>query len=136
MIRPSRLIEVDGFPGYYAGDDGQIYTWRQSRILRPMVATVDSHGYPAVYLYMGKGTRRHVRVHRLVCRAFHGEPPASTVARKCLVRHLDGNKLNARPANLAWGSYAQNYADWKAQQAEWAYRESLGPSSCEEEVPF
>lgn len=48
-----------------------------------------------------------IYVHRLVAAAWHGAPqPGQGVA-----RHLNGNALDNRPANVAWGSAADNYAD-------------------------
>ena len=42
--------------------------------------------------------------HRLICAAFHGEPPSISSQ----ARHLNGNKLDNRPANLKWGSVLDN----------------------------
>lgn len=45
-------------------------------------------------------------VHRLVLRAFVGEPVGGQLA-----RHLDGNPENNRVSNLAWGTPADNGED-------------------------
>jgi len=45
-------------------------------------------------------------VHRLVAEAFLPEPLAGEQ-----VRHLNGDKSDARAENLAWGSAAENAAD-------------------------
>jgi hypothetical protein len=45
-----------------------------------------------------------VSVHRLVCRAFHGEPPHG----KPCVNHIDGIKGNNSPDNLKWTSISEN----------------------------
>lgn len=59
------------------------------------------------YLCVGSNARdskiRRHRVHRLVCIAFHGEPPNN----KC-VDHIDGNKENNRSDNLRWCSWEEN----------------------------
>lgn len=46
----------------------------------------------------------NMKVHRLVCEAFHGPPPEG----KSYVLHLDENALNNRPENLKWGTQKEN----------------------------
>lgn len=48
---------------------------------------------------------KHARVHRLVAEAFHGPSDLPHV------RHLDSDKLNNTPSNLAWGTAAENIHD-------------------------
>ena len=43
-------------------------------------------------------------LHRLLCRAFNGPAPKG----KPHVNHLDGDKDNNRPSNLAWCSVGEN----------------------------
>lgn len=69
------------------------------RLLAPGVA---SNGYPTVAL--GRGNTR--TVHSLVAEAFIGPCPAGKE-----VRHLDGNRLNPRLANLAHGTRSENILD-------------------------
>jgi len=45
------------------------------------------------------------RVHRLICIAYHGQPPYEAVT----VSHLDGNWRNNKPENLAWESMGENH---------------------------
>lgn len=45
-----------------------------------------------------------VRVHRIVCRAFHGDPPTETH----VVDHIDTNRANNRPENLRWVTRLEN----------------------------
>lgn len=52
------------------------------------------------WLYRGK----NYKVHRLICEAFHGEPPNE----KSIVIHLDENGLNNRAENLKWGTQKEN----------------------------
>jgi len=47
---------------------------------------------------------RHVSVHRIVCRAWHGEAPEG----KPWVNHKDGNKRNNHYSNLEWSSISDN----------------------------
>ena len=127
MNRPAELRRIPGHPRYYAGSCGGVWTWT-GPTLRPLVATEGRDGYLAVCLYFGRGRRVRKRVHRLVCAAFHGERlTAVDGRRKWVVRHLDGDRQNNRPDNLAWGTYAQNYADYRAHQQEWADAERRGP---------
>ena len=48
--------------------------------------------------------RKNYKVHRLICRAFHGDPPEG----KNIVLHLDENALNNEPSNLRWGTQKEN----------------------------
>lgn len=56
--------------------------------------------------YMGISTKRfgNLKIHRLVCEAFHG-PAASP---KMVVIHLDENAKNNKPENLKWGTQKEN----------------------------
>jgi hypothetical protein len=109
MERPE-WRRVDEFPGYCVDADGRIWSvffrWR-GRCPHGLTPVTDGYGYHKVRFALLGGGRRKVSVHRVVCRAFHGEPPAGREQ----VRHLDGNKTNNRADNLAWGSAAENGAD-------------------------
>lgn len=59
------------------------------------------------YYRICAGRNRRVYAHQLICLAFHGLPTGD----KLQVAHRDGNKLNNRPSNLRWASYADNRAD-------------------------
>lgn len=61
----------------------------------------DHHGYLAVRL-----AGSVVQLHRLVADAWHGPKPAGLQ-----VRHLDGDKLNSTPGNLAYGTARDNWDD-------------------------
>lgn len=50
------------------------------------------------------GTQKHHLVHRLVCRAFHGEP----IDGQTDVNHIDSDKLNNTADNLEWTSRSEN----------------------------
>lgn len=49
-------------------------------------------------------TKKQMRVHILVCMAFHGMPPDN----KYQVNHIDGNKQNNQSINLEWVTPQQN----------------------------
>lgn len=54
-----------------------------------------------------KGNKFYKRIHRLICEAFHGLPQDTNLE----VRHLDANRANNKPSNLAWGSRRDNIND-------------------------
>lgn len=98
--------EIPGTDGNYAaGSDGRIFN-RHTK--RPLSAHIPKKGYPTVALWYG-GRKHTTSVHRAVCTAFYGPRPAGAE-----VRHLDGNPLNGRPDNLAWGTRLENWQDRKA----------------------
>ena len=74
-------------------------------LLKPSVPR-NSREYPAVML-RHSGDRHRVTVHRLVALNFLGLPPFAGAQ----VRHLDGDHLNPRADNLAWGSGKDNADD-------------------------
>lgn len=97
---------------YMAGSDGHIYSYSRARTnaRRPcpfrLSAFVGEGKYPHVSI-IDNGKQRNKSVHVLICLSFHGPKPTSTHE----VRHLDGNKKNSSPDNLAWGTPAENEAD-------------------------
>jgi hypothetical protein len=46
----------------------------------------------------------NMKVHRLVCEAFHGPPPFD----RAVVIHLDEDATNNRADNLKWGTQKEN----------------------------
>lgn len=75
----------------------------EGRILRTPVGDA---GYPCCSIHVN-GKQHHRRVYRLVAEAFLGPKPTP----RHEVRHLDGDPLNTRADNLAWGTSSQNKAD-------------------------
>ena len=95
---------VPGYPNYFAGADGYLYsTHRGWRRLNPGVS---ADGYLRSSVHVGDA-RRFVRVHRLIALAFLGPAPSP----QHVVRHLNGNCTDNRPSNLAWGTPSENAAD-------------------------
>lgn len=94
---------------YEASDLGQIRSWRECRG-RPtphlMKGCFDEDGYVILSIVPNNGKRRQWRLHQLVAAAFLGEKPAGYET-----RHLDGNKLNNRITNLAYGTASENGLD-------------------------
>lgn len=94
---------VPGYEGLYeVSDAGQFRNARptQGRPAGYVLATPPhrSSGRPIVRLYGPDGGKTHL-AHRLVARAFHGEPPAGARAR---VRLINGDRADVRATNLAW----------------------------------
>lgn len=73
---------------------------------KELAHTSDTYGYRMVNIggYGRKRNGRRARIHRLVCETFHGPQPHPGHE----VRHLDGNHLDNRVENLAWGSRSEN----------------------------
>lgn len=96
---------IPRFPAYESSSLGSVR--RRQDLLRrkgngrPLSPHMDSRGYYKVSISTHSKTR-HIRVHRLVAEAFHG--PA--LGRE--VNHLDGNKINNAPSNLAYVTLQEN----------------------------
>lgn len=105
---------IESALGYMAGSDGSIRSTSRTiikpngrggsstckitgRILKPWLA---GPGYQ--YVHLGKEGPK-CAVHRLVCIAFHGQPPKDHE-----VAHLDGNRMNNAQNNLAWVTHSEN----------------------------
>lgn len=85
-------------PFIFVSEDGEVVSLNiaPGRVLK----ATKSGEYLAIKV---AGKTRHI--HRLVCETFYGPRPGM------LVRHLDGDRLNNRLSNLAWGTGAENAAD-------------------------
>lgn len=109
-----KLIDVEqwcpvlGLPKYDVSSLGRVRSntnWSKGHLLKLALCGKG----PAKYWYVGlcRNGRRHTRVlHQLVLEAFVGPRPKGMVS-----RHLDGNRLNCRLSNLAWGTGKENMAD-------------------------
>lgn len=89
---------ISGFPGYEVSSLGRVVSHR-GREPREIGAVVS--GYLRVRL-----SRRDVAVHALVAAAFIGPRPEGQE-----VRHLNGNPLDNRVQNLAYGTHSENMQD-------------------------
>src|SRR5574337_369786 len=60
----------------------------------------------ARHLYFGLQSTKfgNLKVHRLICEAFHGSPPFVNA----VVIHLDENSLNNKAENLKWVTQKEN----------------------------
>lgn len=112
-----RWKQIPGWEGHYEiSDMGNVRSVdrvikkvRRGSITRkqmPIEPYLHPNGYNKIGL--NRGGRKITRwVHRLACWAFHGPPPSPEHE----VRHLNGNPLDNRPENLAWGTSLENSQD-------------------------
>jgi hypothetical protein len=85
--------------GYAASEGGHIHNCRTGQRL---YGAIDRYGYRYVNLTVnGRCVKR--KVHRLVAEAFHGPCPLGL---ECA--HLNGDKGNNCPDNLAWVTRSEN----------------------------
>ena len=73
---------------------------------KPSYGTKTKASKTARHFYMGTYSRHfgNMKVHRMVCEAFHGPPPEG----KPIVIHIDEDATNNRPENLKWGTQKEN----------------------------
>jgi hypothetical protein len=98
-----RVRSLDHMTEAVRGNGKVVKTHWRGRILRSPRA----HGYPVVRFSRGGGEYVMGRVHRLVCTAFHGQPPFEGAQ----VAHNDGDPGNPRADNLRWATAKENAAD-------------------------
>lgn len=105
--------DIEGYEGMYqVSDQGRVKSLerkiphyrggeriQKERILKQIA---DRYGYQGVNLHTG-GKQKTLKVHRLVCGAFHENPDG-----KPCVNHIDENKSNNCASNLEWCTYAEN----------------------------
>ena len=88
--------DIDGYEGLYqVSNKGRVKSlkWGKERILRPRD---NGRGYLRVQLTK-ENTSKHIRVHRLVARAFIPNPHNLPE-----INHIDENKKNNSVENLEW----------------------------------
>lgn len=117
------LVELTEWPGYFAGSDGHIYsTHSRGPGARPCgkepfaLKEWINRGYANVHLTRN-GERKSLRVASLVCAAFNGPRPDGMTC-----SHLNGNRSDNRPENLAWEPLLQNIRR-RAEHGTWLANE-------------
>lgn len=91
--------------GFYAKNRWGGQNWHPPRVFANLV--IKPRGYRAVHLSNGDGTRTRHKVHRLMLRAFVGEPPSG----KPDGLHEDDDPANNYLDNLRWGNQSENTYD-------------------------
>jgi hypothetical protein len=73
---------------------------------KPVYGTRTKASKNARHVYMGISSKYfgNMKVHRLVCEAFHGPAPEGM----SVVIHIDEDATNNKPENLRWGTQKEN----------------------------
>ena len=96
------LNALKGYEGLYQiSDNSEVINIKTGLSLKPWI---NNKGYQCIDL-VKDGKRKHLLLHRLMAEAFVPNPEDNPI-----VLHLDNNKLNTDPDNLAWGTYSENNA--------------------------
>ena len=105
---------IPGFENRYeASNHGNILSWVYPNNGQLLHITTDGR-YPSVSLRDSEGNQRCHRVHQLVAAAHLGPMPEDCT----LIRHLNDVKTDNRAENLAYGTEADNRADWVRNQSQ------------------
>lgn len=94
--------DIKGYEGLYQiSDSATVINTRTGQEIKPWV---NNKGYKCIDL-VKDGVRKHLLLHRLMAEAFIPNPNNYPI-----VLHLDNDKQNLDPDNLAWGTYSENNA--------------------------
>lgn len=92
--------EIQGYEHYLVSDEGEIYSLRSNKILKP---DIDKDGYEIYRISDEEHKRKAFKGHRLVGLTFIENPDNLPI-----VNHIDGNKRNNHVSNLEWCTDEQN----------------------------
>ena len=92
------VVILPEFPNHEIHRDGRIFRIRGSRQGEVRSHVGNQYGHRKIKL-MHEGIRYAFWVHRLICLAFHGDPPDYGDA-EVHVRHIDANPSNNHADNL------------------------------------
>lgn len=96
-----KWMPVQGWENYLVSDQGRV---KRNGVMLTLFKVT---GYLSFNVVDGGSKRKSLRVHRQVAIAFLGD------RKGLVVRHLNGDKTDARLSNLAWGTFVENEADKK-----------------------
>jgi hypothetical protein len=88
---------IEGYSKYEVSNFGNVRNFKTHRILTPKR---NSTGFMLVNLYKDYESKSFT-IHKLVCETFLEKP----IIDKCVIIHIDGNKLNNHVSNLKYGDY-------------------------------
>lgn len=91
-------VPIAGYPSHEVSNMGRIRNAQKGALVLPYAK--GEWGHVRVRLQRGG---KDISVHRLVCLAFHGEPPPGM---ECM--HLNGIPADNRASNLRWGTSTEN----------------------------
>lgn len=101
--------EIPEYPDYRVSSLGRVKRVKESskgnmpKVLKPWLT---KDGYAIITLYRNGGSKRK-QVSRLVCSAFHGDPPSDGHQ----AAHNNGNPKDNRAENLRWATRSENMKD-------------------------
>lgn len=113
-----RTAPIFGFPGLIIDSMGWLWSLKKRKPRR--IGTSLTRSSPPYYVAMAtKSTEygtveRMLKIHTAVLEEFVGPRPEGM---EC--RHLNGNSLDNRLENLAWGTHAENTEDMVRYGVEW-----------------
>lgn len=103
--------EIPGFSGYFISIDQSVWSnrsrWGILKQLRRIKPQVNRNGYLVVRLRPSRTEFKEITLHSLMLSTFVGPRPSD----KSVTRHLNGNRLDNRIENLAWGTPKENSED-------------------------
>ena len=100
------IKSIPDYSGYYADQGGNIYSYR-SGYMRELSQRIHKGYFRVNIRYDRRPGKKHSEpVHKLILIAFAGERKQGMVC-----RHLNGNPLDNRLENLAWGTPKENVQD-------------------------
>lgn len=119
LPNPIKLLGIDmteTWKSIEEAPDYEVSDWGRVRRCKPdsfgrfcgkiLAMPLGTTGYHHLNLHVNR--KQYLRkVHRLVCRAFHGPAPEGMNE----VRHLNGIPTDNRAENLAWGTPSENRQD-------------------------
>lgn len=102
---------IPSIPGAFAYSDGSIQLPTHSARGRVYsnsrtFGNISKSSVTSKHLYRNLYTRKwgNLKIHRLVCEAFHGARPSDS----SVVIHINEDGLDNRPCNLKWGTQKEN----------------------------
>lgn len=113
-----RMLDLPGYEGlYYIYDNGECYSIRKQKYLKPHINNCDYIGY---FLTPNSGAKngKWFKAHRLVLIAFKGY---SEDPKKIEVNHIDHNKHNNNIDNLEWVTHSENILKSYVEGGRMAY---------------
>lgn len=94
------IKDIKGYEGLYQiTDNAEVINVRTGQIMKPWI---NNKGYKCIDLSKD-GKRMHLLLHRIMAETFIPNPNNYPI-----VLHLDNDKQNLNPSNLACGTYSEN----------------------------